>query len=125
MHDLKHYDRNEYINSGVRGTVAAAESASAPGAPAPEQSSPAEVGVSASSGAAGAVAAGDAKAAEVPDSPVIPADKSGEKETGQAASPPPPRVSGPGYSPGYGFLFRRFLVILLIIIIIAILVAND
>lgn len=121
MHDLKHYDRNEYINSGVRGTVAAAESASTPGAPAPEQSSPAEVGVSASSGAAGA----DVKAAEVPDSPVIPADKSGEKEAGQAASPPPPRVSGPGYSPGYGFLFRRFLVILLIIIIIAILVAND
>lgn len=128
MRELKHYDRNEYINIGCRrniapkpeseatATIAQKAEKAEPVCPATHASTaeaePAVV--TPDTGSASATASGNDTAAETP-----------EVGTAVNTTSSRPNSSVPDFSISPGFIFRRFFLILLVIIIIMILVAND
>ena len=127
MRELKHYDRNEYINIGCRRNIASKPTTEAtaaiaqkaekaePGCPATPASTveadPAVV--TPATGSASTTASGNDTAAETP-----------EVGTAVNTTSSRPSSSVPDFSIEPGFILRRFFLILLVIIIIMILIAS-
>ena len=127
MHELKHYDRNEYINIGCRRNIASKPEpeATATIAQEAEKAEPACPATPASTveadpavvtpdtGSASTTASGNDTTAETP-----------EVGTAVNTTSSRPSSSVPDFSISPGVIFRRFFLILLVIIIIMILIAS-